>query len=863
LAKRGLEKRFGSFGSALHAPFTSWAKSPARLLENERYSRSNAMTDFSALPPGQSQQDPSPPENGRYIARFAASVGAGLVGLYGLGATLTYRMSDPSLNAASDEPVKNLFGAPGAAFADVLLQTIGAAAPFLMAALVVAGGLRVVQGRLFEAIPRKRLVVGGIGVLLLAMSASSAPAPGNWPLAAGFGGVLGDGLLHIWASILALPGIPGARLLAGLCAGMGAVAAFSYAFSVTGRDMHGAAARAAGAAADAGRRAQRAIAHMGDRMRPAEDEPEPWDTYRARGIADGRASHRAAPVVDAAWEPQPTAREPEPAAFDEPIRSAPRPREEQRAAPAPAPSASSAPRAAPRRPAAAGNRSGAERRPGQNFVLPTPDLLTPAVARSNQAEHATLQPRSRQLEEVLSTYGVQGEVLAARPGPVVTLFELEPAPGVRSNRVIGIADDIARSMSAKSARVAIIPGRNAVGIELPNQKRETVYLSALLASASFRKGSSALPLALGETIEGEPFCADLTKMPHLLIAGTTGSGKSVGINAMILSLLYRHTPEECRFIMIDPKMLELSVYEGIPHLLSPVVTEPKKAVVALKWVVREMEERYRKMSKMGVRSITVFNDRVREAIANGEEMERVVHAGFDPETGDPVHETRSVPLETMPYIVVVIDEMADLMLVAGKEIETAVQRLAAMARAAGIHLIMATQRPSVDVITGTIKANFPTRISYKVTSKVDSRTILDQHGAEQLVGMGDLLLMDGGVIRRMHGPYVTEGDVERVVAMLRAQGAPAYRSDVTEDPDEAGGEEAPDLFEPASTGDDLYDRAVEIVVRDKKASTSYLQRRLQVGYNRAASLIERLEKDGVISGPNHAGKREVLTLASE
>jgi len=860
-SKAGLGKRFGSFGSAFHAPFTSWPKSPARLLQNERLSRSTAMTDYSALPPGQTPQDPSPSESGRFVTRFAASAGAALVGVYGLGATLTYRADDPSFNAATDEPAKNLFGGPGAAFADVLLQSIGAAAPFLMAALVVAGGLRIAQGRMFEAIPRKRLLVGGLGVLLLAMSASSAPPPGNWPLAAGFGGVIGDGLLHIWASILALPGIPGARLLAGLCAGAGAVAAFSYAFSVTGRDMQGAAARAATAAAHASRRAQRALADMNVRMRPADEEPEPWDTYRARGIEDRRAGQQAAPVVDAAWEPQPTARHPEPAAFDEPMRSAPRAREEPRPAPAPSPAAASAPRPAPRR--ASGARAEAERRPGQDFMLPTPDLLTPPTPRTNQAEHAALQPRSRQLEEVLATFGVQGEVLSARPGPVVTLFELEPAPGVRSNRVIGIADDIARSMSAKSARVAIIPGRNAVGIELPNQKRETVYLSALLASGSFRKGSAALPLALGETIEGEPFCADLTKMPHLLIAGTTGSGKSVGINAMILSLLYRHTPEECRFIMIDPKMLELSVYEGIPHLLSPVVTEPKKAVVALKWVVREMEERYRKMSKMGVRSITVFNERVREAIANGEGLERTVHAGFDPETGDPIHETRRVPLETMPYIVVVIDEMADLMLVAGKEIETAVQRLAAMARAAGIHLIMATQRPSVDVITGTIKANFPTRISYKVTSKVDSRTILDQHGAEQLVGMGDLLLMDGGVVRRMHGPYVTEGDVERVVAMLKAQGAPSYRADVTEDPDDAPPEEAPDLFEPSASGDDLYDRAVEIVMRDKKASTSYLQRRLQVGYNRAASLIERLEKDGVISGPNHSGKREVLAHASE
>jgi S-DNA-T family DNA segregation ATPase FtsK/SpoIIIE len=817
------------------------------------------MTDLSALPPG--SQDPTPNDVGRLAGRFMASIGAACVGLYGLGATLTFKMDDPSFNAATDEPARNLFGSPGAAFADLLLQAIGAAAPFMMAALVVAGGLRIAQKRVFEPIPRQHLGVGALGVLLLAMSASSAPAPNLWPLAAGFGGVIGDGLLHIVASLLALPGIPGARLIAGLAAGAGAIAAFSYAFSVSGRDMRTAAKRAADAAAEASRKAQRALLDMSQKMRAGEeDEPEPWDSYRARGIADARGQRREAPVVDASWDPHPTTRAPEPAAFDEPFQPSarPEPRQPERAPP-PQPAA---PRAqAPRRAASSTPRPDARR---GGFALPSVDLLTPPTPRTAHADQQTLQARCRQLEAVLADYGVQGEVLSARPGPVVTLFEFEPAPGVRSNRVIGIADDIARSMSANSARVAIIQGRNAVGIELPNPKRDTVYLSALLNSGPFRKSGTGLPLALGETIEGEPYCADLTKMPHLLIAGTTGSGKSVGINAMILSLLYRHTPDECRFIMIDPKMLELSVYEGIPHLLSPVVTEPKKAVVALKWVVREMEERYRKMSKLGVKNIGSFNDRVREALENGENLERVVHAGFDRDTGEPIHETRSLPLQKMPFIVVVIDEMADLMLVAGKEIETAVQRLAAMARAAGIHLIMATQRPSVDVITGTIKANFPTRISYKVTSKIDSRTILDQHGSEQLVGFGDLLMMEGGNLRRLHGPFVSEADVDRVVEMLKAQGAPSYRADVTEDADDAEAEDAPDLFEaPASSGDALYDQAVEVVMRDKKVSTSYLQRRLQVGYNRAASLVERLEKDGVISSPNHQGKREVLLTASE
>jgi S-DNA-T family DNA segregation ATPase FtsK/SpoIIIE len=460
---------------------------------------------------------------------------------------------------------------------------------------------------------------------------------------------------------------------------------------------------------------------------------------------------------------------------------------------------------------------------------------------------------------VLADFGVQGEVLSARPGPVVTLFELEPAAGVKSSRVVGLADDIARSMSATACRVAVIPGRNAIGIELPNAKRETVFLRSLLNSPSFAGTQGDLPLALGETIEGDPFAADLTKMPHLLIAGTTGSGKSVGINAMILSLLYRHTPDECRFIMIDPKMLELSVYEGIPHLLHPVVTDPKKAVVALKWTVREMENRYRSMAKLGVRNISGYNERVREALERGERLERTVHAGFDPTSGEPIYETRELPLEPMPYIVVVIDEMADLMITAGKEIEAAVQRLAQMARAAGIHVIMATQRPSVDVITGTIKANFPTRISYQVTSKIDSRTILGEQGAEQLLGMGDLLFMaGGGRIRRLHGPFVTDAEVERVVDMLKAQGAPQYRQDVTEEPNENGADDNPELFDGESGDSEMLERAIEIVQRDRKASTSYLQRRLSIGYNRAATLMELMEKKGIISPANAAGKRDIL-----
>jgi S-DNA-T family DNA segregation ATPase FtsK/SpoIIIE len=459
------------------------------------------------------------------------------------------------------------------------------------------------------------------------------------------------------------------------------------------------------------------------------------------------------------------------------------------------------------------------------------------------------------LEAVLSDFGIRGSIVAVRPGPVVTLYELEPAAGVKSSRVISLSDDIARSMSAVAARVAVIPGRNVIGIELPNQRRETVFLRELFAAKEYEKATAPLTLALGKTIGGESVMADLAKMPHLLIAGTTGSGKSVALNTMILSLLYRMPPDQCRLIMIDPKMLELSVYDDIPHLLAPVVIDPKKAVVALKWAVREMEQRYGKMAKVGVRGVEAFNERVRKAADKGEVMKRTVQTGYDKETGSPIYEDEILELEPMPYIVVVVDEMADLMMISGKEIEGAVQRLAQMARAAGIHLIAATQRPSVDVITGTIKANFPTRISFQVTSKIDSRTILGEQGAEQLLGQGDMLyMMAGGRIRRVHGPFVTDEEVEDVVRFLKKQGRPEYLDEVTEEPDE---EEDP-YGVMGGGGDELFDKAVAIVARDRKVSTSYIQRRLQIGYNRAARLIERMEDDGMISKPNHQNKREVL-----
>ncbi|MEH7901786.1 DNA translocase FtsK [Rhizobium laguerreae] len=501
----------------------------------------------------------------------------------------------------------------------------------------------------------------------------------------------------------------------------------------------------------------------------------------------------------------------------------------------------------------------------EGFQLPSMHLLAEPknVVRDSTLSADALEQNARMLEGVLEDFGVKGEIIHVRPGPVVTLYELEPAPGIKSSRVIGLADDIARSMSAIAARVAVVPGRNAIGIELPNQTRETVYLRELIASRDFEGSKAKLAMALGKTIGGEAVIADLAKMPHLLVAGTTGSGKSVAINTMILSLLYRMTPEQCRLIMIDPKMLELSVYDGIPHLLSPVVTDPKKAVVALKWTVREMEERYKKMSKIGVRNIDGFNTRVEQALSKGEAISRTVQTGFDRHTGEAMYETEEFDLRPMPYIVVIIDEMADLMMVAGKDIEGAVQRLAQMARAAGIHVIMATQRPSVDVITGTIKANFPTRISFQVTSKIDSRTILGEQGAEQLLGMGDMLYMaGGGRIQRVHGPFVSDVEVEEIVSYLKTQGSPQYLDAITADDDEdgdyGGGGGGPAGTSNLSESEDPYDQAVAIVLRDGKASTSYVQRRLGIGYNRAASLVERMEKEGIIGPANHAGKREIL-----
>ncbi|WP_230980146.1 DNA translocase FtsK [Oryzicola mucosus] len=564
--------------------------------------------------------------------------------------------------------------------------------------------------------------------------------------------------------------------------------------------------------------------------------------------------------------PTPPAFEPD---FDEPVfETAPPAAPVHTASPVPQPSARVATPAPRPAPAARVLREPAAPLVGANgFEMPSLQFLSEPknVARDPSLSQEALEANARRLEGVLEDFGVKGEIIHVRPGPVVTLYELEPAPGIKSSRVIGLADDIARSMSAIAARVAVVPGRNAIGIELPNVRRETVYLREILASKDFENTKAKLALALGKTINGEAVIVDIAKMPHVLVAGTTGSGKSVAINTMILSLLYRMTPEQCRLIMIDPKMLELSVYDGIPHLLTPVVTDPKKAVVALKWTVREMEDRYRKMAKVGVRNIDGFNARVLQAEKSGEKITRTVQTGFDRQTGEAVYESEDLDLAPLPYIVVIIDEMADLMMVAGKDIEGAVQRLAQMARAAGIHVIMATQRPSVDVITGTIKANFPTRMSFQVTSKIDSRTILGEQGAEQLLGMGDMLYMaGGGRIQRVHGPFVADEEVEKIVGHLKLQGVPEYLDAITEDDEE-------DDDEPSGKGgsggggsgnfedsDDPYDQAVAVVLRDGKASTSYIQRRLGIGYNRAASIIERMEQEGIVGAANHAGKREIL-----
>ncbi|MFC3071302.1 FtsK/SpoIIIE family DNA translocase [Phenylobacterium soli] len=758
------------------------------------------------------------PHTARMRGGFTAAAGVALAAAFA-----TYNPADPSLNAAGGGAPTNILGGPGAMLADLGVQSLGIASAFVALLMVVLGLSRVTAASpgLSRSEIRLRALVGALGVLTLAGALAGPPPPAAWPLAKGLGGLWGDALLGGLSGLMRLAHVPAAHAVGALVLALAGAGALGWALGLQRLDVAGFAGWA-----------REAVKPKAPITLPERKAPIARRAVREPGIPEG--------ALDPA--PEAAAYDSEPALDAAPLKVKP-------------------PKAPPK-PSAREEREAQATfefvRPG-GFRLPELSMLAKPKPRAAQFDEGALRQNAQLLESVLAEFGVRGQVDQIRPGPVVTLYELVPAAGVKSARVVALADDIARSMSVAACRVSVVPGRNAIGIELPNQKRETVYLRDLLAAAEYERGGQNLPVALGETIGGEPYIADLAKMPHLLIAGTTGSGKSVGVNAMILSILYRLPPEQCRLIMIDPKMLELSVYDGIPHLLAPVVTDPKKAIVALKWTVREMEDRYRRMSKIGVRNIGSYNERAKEALAKGEHFERTVQTGFD-DAGRPIFESEKIIPEAMPYLVVIIDEVADLMMVAGKDIEGAVQRLAQMARAAGIHLIMATQRPSVDVITGTIKANFPTRISFQVTSKIDSRTILGEQGAEQLLGQGDMLYMaGGGRITRLHGPFVSDGEVEAVAKFLREQGQPQYLEEVTAGGEEEG-DEGPNLGFGGDTGDanDLYDRAVAVVTRDGKASTSYIQRRLQIGYNRAASIMERMEQEGVVGPANHAGKREIL-----
>ena len=734
----------------------------------------------------------------------------------------TQSQSDPSWNNASAAAAQNALGLWGANIADVLSQSIGIAG-WIIAVPPLLWGIWLVDGRVGLRLPW-RILAWTISIAAIAMFTALAPSLFSTGPQASLGGVIGQTMLAGFASVLESFGIPTPSGLAGILAGLVGVTLFVWSMGINPLRV----------------------------PLPA----LPWDSL---GQILSRGTMAARRAFTKSFHPAPRIARQEPrivSAYDD---------EPPLETPAETYPFRSEPRVLRSNPVKPGRRETRESQPSlklekqSEYQLPPLSLLEKSKGIQGAKESdETLAQNARMLESVLADFGVRGQITQVRPGPVVTLYEFEPAAGIRSSRVISLADDIARSMSAVSARVAAVPGRNVIGIELPNLRREKVMLRDILSTQEYESSDLELMLALGKNIGGEPVVADLTRMPHLLIAGTTGSGKSVAINTMILSLLYRMSPSQCKLIMIDPKMLELSTYDGIPHLLSPVVTDPKKAIVALKWAVREMEDRYRRMSKVGVRNIKGYNERIARAKSKGEILKRTVQTGFDSQTGEPLYEEETLPLDHMPFIVVIVDEMADLMMVAGKDIEAAVQRLAQMARAAGIHIITATQRPSVDVITGTIKANFPTRISFQVTSKIDSRTILGEQGAEQLLGQGDMLHMEGGGrIRRVHGPFVSDEEVEAVVKFLKTQGEPSYLDAITEEPDEPDPTSVLD-GEGEGSGDELYDQAVAIIARDRKVSTSYIQRRLQIGYNRAARIIEKMEDEGVISSPNHSGKREVL-----
>lgn len=791
--------------------------------------------------------------------RMRELTGLGLIGLAGIASAglMTWSVQDPSLSHATSRPIRNILGYAGAIGADLAMQIFGLGAIMLVLTVAV-WGWRMMTHRPFD---REALRLGSwiLCTVIAAGFVSCWPHGGAWPLPTGLGGVVGDALVRAPAVIFGPAGTI-YRIVLGTILFAAMAATFLIACGLGAREHDD------------------ELAEIEDEDKPLDEDDESdrgsvslgwlfhalmstkarliWllsAAYRSlvssgpktKAVAFSRqepnlGGGRAAPPIspqseDADYEDEHEEEEDEEEEEEQPAARAPR----KKAAP-----------------------KAAAKKSSDKFDLPSVSMLAAPKAGDRQPlSKAELENNSRSLEGVLQDFGVRGEIVKANPGPVVTLYELEPAPGIKSSRVIGLSDDIARSMSALSARVAVVPGRNAIGIELPNAHREKVYLRELLVAKEATDTVAKLPLCLGKTIGGDPVIIDLARTPHMLIAGTTGSGKSVAINTMILSLVYRLRPDQCRLIMVDPKMLELSVYDGIPHLLTPVVTDPKKAVVALKWAVREMEERYKNMAKLGVRNIDGYNTRLLELKAKGEEPTRTVHTGFDKETGKAIYEEEKLSLDPLPYIVIIVDEMADLMMVAGKDIEGAVQRLAQMARAAGLHVILATQRPSVDVITGTIKANFPTRIAFQVTSKIDSRTILGEMGAEQLLGQGDMLYMaGGGRISRVHGPFASDEEVEKVVRHLKTQGQPEYLEAVTaEEPTE---DEDGAVFDATGMGGDgggdLFQQAVAIVKRDRKASTSYIQRRLQIGYNRAASLMERMELEGIVGPANHAGKREIL-----
>jgi len=733
------------------------------------------------------------------------TIGAFLVGLSIAGgvALATHSPTDPSFSTAAGGPPANWMGSVGAYASDALLLVFGIGSILFLPVIALAG-LRMLRlhpaGRMGRA-----LLVAAAGALLLGIALSLTSGSAVSGLPAGWGGALG--LAGAWsidqgAGLISNPSIAGpARLTLLLLCAIGGLL----------------------------------LGYLAIGLRP--DEKERMGGMLRRTPRQRRAEPRATEL------------------------------REERALPLPPKSRPTVAVADPARPIAPAGR-GAMRKSavqptlalGDSYQLPTLDLLARAPEKGKQQiDRAGLERNARLLESVLEDFHVRGDIVEVRPGPVVTMYELEPASGIKASRVIQLADDIARNMSALSARVATIPGRSVIGIELPNSKREAVSLSELIGSQAFEDQNHALPLILGKNIAGDPVIADLAPMPHLLVAGTTGSGKSVGLNCMILSLLYRYGPDQCKLILIDPKMLELSIYDDIPHLLAPVVTEPPKAIRALKWAVEQMEERYRMMANLGVRALPSFNAKVREAKAKGSKLGRRVQTGYDADSGQPVYEVEELEYEVLPQIVVVVDELADLMMTAGKEVEFLIQRLAQKARAAGIHLIMATQRPSVDVITGVIKANLPTRISFQVTSKIDSRTILGEQGAEQLLGKGDMLYMPGGKqIMRVHGPFVSDEEVRAVAEHWRRQGAPDYIQAVTEEPEDGGY-----MFDGQPSGEEdaetqLYRKAIQIVAESQKASTSYLQRQLRVGYNSAARLIERMEKEGLVGQPDHVGRREVL-----